>query len=223
VKARAHAAVADLFGGAAHRRTGVETLCDGAAVLRGFADDAAGLLAAVHSIATTSPFRHMVTPGGYRMSVAMTNCGDAGWVTDRRGYRYDAIDPETGRRWPNMPDTFVGLAARAAAACGFAQFIPDAGLINRYEPGTRLSLHQDKNERDFAQPIVSVSLGLPALFLFGGLRRNDPPRRLRLDSGDVVVWGGPARLVFHGIDTLADGNDPLTGRYRYNLTLRKAL
>lgn len=220
---RAKRASGDLFGETAARRTDMETLGEGAALLHGFAlNDTAELLAAVQEIAA-APFRNMITPGGYRMSVAMTNCGDAGWVTDRRGYRYDAIDPETGQPWPKMPDVVQCVAAAAAARCGFAGFVPDGGLINRYEPGTRLSLHQDRNERDFTQPIVSISLGLPATFLFGGLRRNDRPRRLRLVSGDVVVWGGPTRLVFHGVDTLAAGEDLLTGRCRYNLTLRKAL
>jgi DNA oxidative demethylase len=153
----------------------------------------------------------------------MTNCGRAGWVTDRSGYRYDASDPTTGRKWPAMPPPFRRLAERAAAAAGFEGFAPDSCLINRYEPGTRLSLHQDRDERDFSAPIVSVSLGLPAVFQFGGLCRGDRPRRLRLESGDIVVWGGPLRLAFHGIGPLADGDHPLTGRCRINLTFRKAL
>jgi alkylated DNA repair protein (DNA oxidative demethylase) len=165
----------------------------------------------------------MVTPGGYTMSVAMTNCGRLGWVTDRRGYRYDTIDPATGRPWPPLPAVFRDLATGAAAAAGFAGFEPDACLVNRYEPGTKLSMHQDRNERDFGAPIVSVSLGLPAVFLFGGEQRNRKPMRLRLESGDVVVWGGPARHRYHGVDLLAEGSDPLAGPYRYNLTLRKAL
>jgi DNA oxidative demethylase len=153
----------------------------------------------------------------------MTNCGKAGWVTDRRGYRYAEIDPLAEQPWPAMPTLFRDLAAHAAATAGFADFAPDACLVNRYEPGARMSLHQDKDERDFTQPIVSISLGLPATFLFGGLKRSDKPKRLRLESGDVVVWGGPARTVFHGIDPLAQGTHSLTGGYRYNLTLRKAL
>jgi alkylated DNA repair protein (DNA oxidative demethylase) len=198
-------------------------LGDGAVLLGGFArpaDDA--LLGALALIVRDAPFRHMVTPGGWTMSVAMTNCGDAGWVTDRSGYRYDPIDPETGRRWPAMPVIFGDLASRAAASAGFAGFAPDACLINRYEPGTRLSLHQDRNERDFNSPIVSVSLGLPATFLWGGQTRAARPRRLPLVHGDVVVWGGPARLTFHGVHPLADGWHPLTGHFRYNLTLRRA-
>jgi alkylated DNA repair protein (DNA oxidative demethylase) len=157
------------------------------------------------------------------MSVAMTNCGRAGWVTDRKGYRYTSTDPETGRPWPAIPLIFEDLAMRAAAAAGFTGFAPDACLMNRYEPGTRLSLHRDENERDLTAPIVSVSLGLPAVFLFGGSSRSDRPRRIRLESGDVVVWGGPERLVYHGVAQLADGDDPVTGRCRINLTFRKAL
>lgn len=201
-----------------------ERLAEGAAVLRGFAaGEAAALLAALEAVAAISPFRRMVTPGGYTMSVAMTNCGEAGWVTDRAGYRYQPDDPETGRPWPAIPAGILDLAGRAAAEAGFAGFRPDACLVNRYEPGTRLTLHQDRNERDFGQPIVSVSLGLPAIFLFGGSRRSDRPRRVPLAHGDVVVWGGPSRLAFHGVAELADGVHPATGRRRFNLTLRKAL
>lgn len=204
-------------------RDTVEPLAEGAVLLREFATaEAPALMAAVANIAAASPFRHMTTPGGYDMSVAMTNCGDLGWVTDRRGYRYDPADPDTGHPWPSMPTLFASLASRAADAAGYAGFTPDACLINRYEPGARLSLHQDKDERDFEASIVSVSLGLPATFLFGGLRRKDRPRRIRLESGDVVVWGGPSRLVYHGVAPLADGDDPLTGGRRINLTLRKA-
>jgi len=202
----------------------IEPLADGAVLLRGFAcAEADALMAALREIIAAAPLRHMTTPGGYRMSVAMTNCGHAGWVTDRSGYRYDGLDPATQRPWPALPARFLALAGRAAAAAGFAGFVPDSCLINRYEPGARLSLHQDRNERDFGAPIVSVSLGLPAMFLFGGARRADRPRRIRLDGGDVAVWGGPARLAFHGIAPLADGVDPLTGPCRINLTLRKAL
>lgn len=202
----------------------IETLTEGAVLLRGFASSCAPVLMnALEGILAASPFRHMITPGGFRMSVAMTNCGDVGWVSDRKGYRYDPSDPETGKPWPRMPAEFLSLAIAAAEAAGFRDFIPDACLVNRYEPGTRLSLHQDRDEHDFAAPIVSVSLGLPAVFLFGGLRRGDRPRRIRLTSGDIAVWGGPARLTYHGIAPLADGEDPLTGRCRINLTFRKAL
>jgi DNA oxidative demethylase len=217
------AAVGDLFAGHEERSLR-QTLAEGAALLAGFAaGEEPHLVAAVDAVAAAAPFRHMETPGGFRMSVAMTNCGEAGWVTDRRGYRYAADDPETGRPWPPMPDAFRNLAMRAAAETGFPGFVPDSCLVNRYEPGTRLSLHQDRDEREFAAPIVSVSLGLPATFLFGGTRRTDRPRRIRLVGGDVVVWGGPARLAYHGVDVLADGDHPLTGRRRFNLTFRKAL
>ncbi len=203
---------------------GNETLAPGAVVLRGFAaDEAKSLLDAIARIAVAAPFRNMVTPGGFIMSVAMTNCGRAGWVTDRKGYRYATADPETGKPWPAMPPPFASLAALAADAAGFAAFEPNSCLINRYAPGARLTAHQDRNERDFAQPIVSASLGLPATFLFGGAARTDRATRVKLTSGDVVVWGGRSRLYFHGVAELRDGDDPLTGRCRYNLTFRKAL
>ncbi len=199
-------------------------LAEGAVLLRGFvANEAKALWDAVTAINTAAPFRHMTTPGGFRMSVAMTNCGDVGWVSDAKGYRYSPADPETGNHWPEMPASFRQLATGAAAAAGFDGFNPDACLINRYEPGARLTLHQDKDEHDYSEPIVSVSLGLPAVFLWGTNTRKDRPRRIRLESGDVVVWGGPARKVYHGIAPLADGDHPLTGRYRINLTFRKAL
>ncbi len=193
-------------------------------LLGGFALPAeASILAALKRVAKAAPFRHMVTPGGFRMSVAMTDCGRAGWVSGRKGYRYESTDPESGKPWPAMPRAFAALASRAAEAAGFAGFMPDSCLVNRYAPGARLSPHQDKDERDFAQPIVSVSLGLPATFLFGGLRRADRPRRVKLAHGDVVVWGGKSRLAFHGVLALADGDHPATGRARVNLTFRKAL
>ncbi|MAF06057.1 MULTISPECIES: DNA oxidative demethylase AlkB [unclassified Herbaspirillum] len=213
----------DLFAGLA-RDPSVETITEGALLLRAFVDEeeAAALMAAIDKVLAASPLRHMQTPGGFRMSVAMSNCGQFGWVTDRRGYRYQSLDPLSERDWPAMPEAFVALAARASAEAGFAGFDPDACLINRYEPGARMSLHQDKNELDMDQPIVSVSLGLPATFLFGGMARTDKPQRMRLESGDVVVWGGPARLAFHGVDPLRDGEHPLTRRCRYNLTFRRA-
>jgi len=186
------------------------------------ASQAAALLAAIDAIRRVSTLRHMVTPGGWTMSVAMTNCGEAGWVTDRSGYRYDAIDPQTGQAWPAMPTVFSALAAGAAAAAGFAGFAPDVCLINQYRPGARLSLHQDRDERDFSNPIVSVSLGLPAIFLWGGQQRADRPTRIPLMHGDVAVWGGVDRLTFHGVHPLAEGVHPLTGAIRYNLTFRKA-
>jgi alkylated DNA repair protein (DNA oxidative demethylase) len=184
-------------------------------------DEAPALLAAIDRITVAAPFRRMVTPGGWRMSVAMTNCGPLGWVTDQRGYRYDPLDPERNRPWPAMPALFRDLADRAAARAGFAKFRPDACLINRYEPGSRLSLHQDRNEVDFGQPIVSVSLGVAATFLWGGNGRADPVRRLRLEDGDVMVWGGEDRLRFHGVAPV-NGAHPHTGFLRYNLTFRRA-
>jgi alkylated DNA repair protein (DNA oxidative demethylase) len=204
--------------------TAREALAQGAVLLRGFARDTAPrLIEHLANIVEAAPFRHMATPGGRRMSVAMTNCGPAGWVSDAKGYRYAAADPATGLPWPPMPRPFHQLALDAAKEAGYHAFDADACLVNRYAPGTRLTLHQDRDERDFTAPIVSVSLGLPAVFLFGGTRRQDRPRRIRLESGDVAVWGGEARLTYHGIATLADGEHPLTGRYRINLTFRKAL
>ncbi len=194
----------------------------GAMLLGGFAaPDAPALLADVRRIEARTPFRNMVTLGGWPMSVAMTNCGSLGWVTDRTGYRYDPLDPQTGEPWPAMPETFRCLAGRAAEVAGYLGFEPDSCLMNRYEPGSRLSLHQDRNEHDFDAPIVSVSLGLSATFLWGGATRGDKPMRMRLFHGDVVVWGGPARLTFHGIDTLHGGESPV-GELRYNLTFRVA-
>lgn len=199
-----------------------QSLGPGAVVLRGLAAKEPALLADLEYVASRAPFRHMVTPGGYCMSVAMTNCGALGWVTDRTGYRYDGLDPESGAPWPRMPESFHTLAVGAAAQAGFDDFVPDACLINRYAPGARLTLHQDRNERDFRQPIVSVSLGLPAVFLFGGLRRSEKAVRVPLEHGDVVVWGGPARMRFHGVLPLKEGHDPQLGRLRINLTFRKA-
>jgi alkylated DNA repair protein (DNA oxidative demethylase) len=196
----------------------------GAVVLAGFARPVADpLAAALQAVVAAAPFRHMLTPGGRRMSVAMTNCGEVGWVSDTSGYRYDPLDPLIGRPWPPMPAVFGDLARRAAERAGFARFMPDACLVNRYEPGARLSLHQDRDERDFDAPIVSVSLGLPAVFLFGGMHRADSTRRVPLTHGDVVVWGGPSRLRYHGVLPLAEGEHPLVGRCRINLTFRKAL
>jgi len=194
---------------------------EGLSILRGFAlpDDSA-LVAAIEDIAAIAPFRHMTVPGGGRMSVAMTNAG-VGWVADTKGYRYSREDPESGQPWPDMPPVFLDLARRAAAAAGFA-FTPDGGLINRYEPGAKMGLHQDKNEGDFSAPIVSVSLGLPAAFQFGGLKRSDPVEKISLHHGDVAVWGGPARKSFHGVLTLKAGHHAIGG-HRYNLTFRKVL
>ena len=213
----------DLFGNATHPGPREELLCEGAVVLRGFAlTDGPSLLRAIDTIATQAPFRHLITPGGFRMSVGMTNAGPLGWVSDRRGYRYDRIDPDTGKPWPVMPDVFLKLAGAAAARAGFSGFVPDACLINRYEPGTRLTLHQDRNERDLDQPIVSVSLGIPAVFLFGGMQRTDRAMRVPLAHGDVVVWGGPARLRYHGVLPLKLNHHEAFGEFRINLTFRCA-
>lgn len=198
-------------------------LAPGAWLLRRFAiEEAASLLDTIASVAARAPFRQMRTRRGFTMSVAMTNCGDAGWVTDRQGYRYQPTDPESGEPWPPMPAALVALARRAAECAGYPGFEPDACLINRYLPGSRMSLHQDRNERDFTAPIVSVSLGVPARFLFGGQRREQRPHPVALNHGDVVVWGGPARLAYHGVATLQRARHPLTGEVRYNLTLRRA-
>jgi DNA oxidative demethylase len=204
----------DLFTGVPDQSPQQEVMAEGAVLLRDFAGSIESeLIAALRDVVAQAPLRHMVTP--------MTNCGNAGWVTDRNGYRYDANDPETGRRWPAMPPLLGDLAARAADRAGFTDFSPDVCLVNRYVPGARLSLHQDRDELDFGAPIVSLSLGLPAIFLFGGLKRSDKTRRFRLFHGDIAVWGGPARLAFHGVAPLADGEHPLLGRQRINLTFRK--
>ncbi len=214
---------ADLFESIGDLRPAEEAIADGAVLLRGFAKLAEGeLIAALHAIEAQAPFRHMQTPGGHEMSVAMTNCGAFGWTTDRSGYCYSRDDPQSGKPWPAMPPVFHDLATQAAERAGFADFSPDACLINRYLPGARMSLHQDRDEQDFENPIVSVSLGLPAIFLFGGLKRSDKPSRYRLEHGDVVVWGGPSRLFFHGVAPLADGEHGLLGRQRINLTFRRA-
>ncbi len=198
-------------------------LAPGAVVLPGFGTAVGeALLDTIASLAVQAPFRHMCTPGGRQMSVGMTNCGQWGWISDRQGYRYSALDPDSDRPWPELPAFFLALATTAATAAGFTGFTPNACLINRYAPGTQLSLHQDKDERDFTAPIVSVSLGLSAMFLFGGTRRAAPAQRVPLAHGDVVVWGGPARLFHHGISPLAKGCHPLTGGLRFNLTFRRA-
>ncbi|MGJ4918699.1 DNA oxidative demethylase AlkB [Bradyrhizobium sp. HKCCYLRH2060] len=214
---------ADLFDGLEAAGPAREPLAPGAMLLRGFArPQETELISAIEAITAQAPFRRMVTPGGHQMSVAMTNCGPVGWVTDRSGYRYDARDPDSGQPWPAMPPLFRQLAEQAATDAGFAAFAPDACLINRYEPGARMSLHQDRDEQDLGAPIVSVSFGLPATFLFGGLKRTDKTQRHRLVHGDVVVWGGPARLAFHGVAPLADGEHAQLGRQRVNLTFRRA-
>jgi alkylated DNA repair protein (DNA oxidative demethylase) len=213
----------DLFGALDGTQPERLELCEGAVVLREFARaDEAALAAGVRAVAAAAPFRHMVTPGGFRMSVAMTNCGALGWVSSAAGYRYAAQDPDSGAPWPEMPHAFTALEARAAAAAGYTGFTPDACLVNRYEPGARLTTHQDRDERDFGEPIVSVSLGVPATFLFGGLARKERLTRVPLEHGDVVVWGGPARLRYHGVAALKEARHPFAGAARINLTLRHA-
>jgi alkylated DNA repair protein (DNA oxidative demethylase) len=197
-------------------------LAPGAVLLQGFARGAdTELLQAIEAVVTQAPLRHMQTPGGYTMSVATTSCGALGWVSDSHGYRYAALDPSSGQPWPAMPACFMDLAQRAAAQAGYDNFAPESCLINQYVPGAKLSLHQDKDEKDLSAPIVSVSLGLPAVFLFGGAKRSDKPQRYRLLHGDVVVWGGPSRLAYHGVLPLADGEHALLGRRRINLTFRR--
>ena len=180
------------------------------------------LLDALRPVLRAAPFRHMHTPGGLRMAVGLTNCGTLGWVSDEHGYRYSRSDPISGKPWPALPPVLLALAARAAALAGFEGFVPDACLVNHYMPGTRLSLHQDRDEQDFDQPIVSVSFGLPAVFLFGGLQRADKTLRIPLSHGDVLVWGGEDRLRFHGVLPIKPGVHPRMGERRINLTLRKA-
>lgn len=214
---------ADLFESVGDTRPSREAMAEGAVLLRGFARPfEAELLPALRAIVKQAPFRHLITPGGHRMSVAMTNCGSVGWVSDHTGYRYDAIDPESGQQWPAMPSALRRLAADAADEAGFNGFLPEACLINRYVPGAKLSLHQDRDELDLGAPIVSVSLGLPAIFLFGGPKRADKPARYRLEHGDVAVWGGPSRLFFHGVAPLVEGEHAVMGGQRINLTFRKA-
>ena len=197
------------------------SIAPGALLLHGFArDEAVALLQAVEAVLQQAPLRHLQTPGGYTMSVAMSNCGSLGWVSSASGYRYTTCDPVSDRPWPAMPACLLDLAQRAAAQAGYPQFAPDACLINQYVPGAKLSLHQDKDELDFRAPIVSVSLGLPAVFLFGTSSRKDRPQRHRLVHGDVVVWGGPSRLAYHGVNALADGTHALLGPRRLNLTFR---
>ena len=214
---------ADLFEAVPDVRPSREAMAEGAVLLRGFARAfEAELLPALRAIVKQAPFRHLITPGGHRMSVAMTNCGSVGWVSDNTGYRYDAIDPESKQTWPAMPTVLRRLAADAASDAGFNGFEPEACLINRYVPGAKLSLHQDKDELDFSAPIVSVSLGLPATFAFYGLTRGGKGRSVALGDGDVLVWGGPARLVYHAVRPVKGGTHPVTGGFRYNLTFRHA-
>jgi alkylated DNA repair protein (DNA oxidative demethylase) len=196
-------------------------LGEGITLLRRFADTSS-LMPHIERVAARAPFRHLVTPGGQTMSVAMTNCGPLGWVSDRSGYRYSSRDPNTGLDWPAMPEAFLRMALDAASACGFPDFVPDACLINRYSAGARLTAHRDADEQNFAQPIVSVSLGIPASFAFYGLTRGGKGKTVTLLDGDVLVWGGPSRLAYHAVRPIKPGLHPLTGAFRYNLTFRHA-
>lgn len=199
-------------------------IASGAVLLKNFiGDEDVNLLVAVNEVMAISPPRKMVTPYGHLMSVAMSNAGQVGWLSDRKGYSYRATDPITGTFWPEMPSIMQAIATRAAAQAGYAQFVPDACLINVYSAGAKMALHQDRDEQDFTQPIVSMSLGLPATFLFGGLQRSDKPKKIMLEHGDVIVWGGESRLNFHGVAPLPSGDHPLLGQTRINLTFRKAL
>lgn len=212
----------DLFASLTNEEVWEEVICPGAVVLRQFAiPESNQLLTEVEQLVAYSPFRKMITPGGFTMSAGLSSCGDYGWVSDRQGYRYESVDPSTARPWPAMPVSFRNLAVKAAQRAGYPDFEPDACLINCYEPGAKMSLHQDKNEQDYAAPIVSVSLGVFANFQFGGLQRSDKPVKIPLVHGDVVVWGGTARLNFHGVLPLREGYHPLTGDKRINLTFRK--
>lgn len=211
-----------LFENAPDRPTRRE-LAAGAVILHGFVGSRdEPILAEIRRIRRAAPFRHMQTPGGGSMSAAMTSCGAYGWVTDPTGYRYEPTDPRTGEPWPPMPELFSTLAREAAAEAGFPGFEPDSCLINRYDQGARMGMHRDADERSFDAPIVSVSLGVSAVFLFGGLRRRDKPDRLRLEHGDVVVFGGDSRMRYHGVQRIEHGAHPLTGSSRINLTLRRA-
>lgn len=212
-----------LFASGTEEASWCEQLGPGTHLLHAFARDTAeAIRQELEVITQAAPFRHMETPGGFRMSVAMSNCGAYGWITDRRGYRYSANDPDSGQPWPAMPASFQQLAENAAALAGFPGFTPDACLINRYTPGAKMALHQDKDEADLSAPIVSVSLGLPAIFQWGGLQRSDRVARLSLQHGDVLVWGGADRLRFHGVMALQAGVHPLFGETRINLTFRRA-
>ncbi len=217
-----HSMMSDLFADQPDSRI-TESLSEGALLLRHFAlPYEHELLAHIEQLTKAAPLRHMATPGGHRMSAAMSACGRWGWVTDKQGYRYQADDPDTGKPWPAMPPVFSALAHSAALAAGYPGFRPDACLINCYGPGAKMGLHQDKDERDLSQPVVSVSLGLTQVFQFGGLARRDRAQKVPLNHGDVVVWGGPSRLRYHGVLTLKNGVHPLTGSRRYNLTFRFA-
>ncbi len=214
--------MADLFDQLSDDNRERQHIAEGAVCLPGFVlAEAPDILKGVEAVAQKAPFRHLLTPGGHKMSVAMTNCGRLGWVSDRKGYRYQELDPLSDKAWPDMPELFLQLAQKAASEAGYQRFHPQACLINRYQPGGKMSLHQDKDENNKAAPIVSISLGVNATFLFGGLRREDSCQKLTLQHGDVVVWGGASRFCFHGVQTLKDNEHSLLGRQRINITFRQ--
>ena len=215
--------MSDLFSDVTEKPVWSENLGPGSVLLHAFAWSVTDLLYEdIQRVIKHSPFRQMVTAGGYTMSVSTTNCGDLGWVSDRKGYRYEPQDPLTRSPWLAMPESLGQLAVKAAQEAGYPNFEPDACLINRYDIGCKMSLHQDRDEKDYQWPVVSVSLGLPAVFMFGGAERSDPYSNILLEHGDVMVWGGPDRLRFHGIKPVKKGEHPLCGSARLNLTFRKA-
>lgn len=192
-------------------------------LLQGFAlSGAAHLVADLHAVIQIAPLRQMLTPSGLMMSVLTSSCGKRGWISDKKGYRYSTIDPISGQTWPEMPDSFITLAQQAAAIAGFENFAPDSCLINSYASGAKMGLHQDKDERDFTQPIVSVSLGVAAMFQMGGFKRGEQALKFALHHGDVLVWGRTARLRFHGVLPVKAATHPAFGERRVNLTFRKA-
>ena len=212
-------AQASLFAACDGTESSIQKLQEGV-VLMHRAFDSAKIFAAIQAVIAVAPLRHMGTPGGKKMSVAMTNCGTVGWTSSRAGYAYSPFDPETKNPWPKMPSLLFATAAQLADLAGYAGFAPDACLINHYTPGTQMGLHQDRDEKDFSQPIVSLSLGLPAKFIIGGLNRRDPARSIQLDDGDAIVFGGAARLLFHGVRPLKSGHHSVLGDSRINLTFR---
>lgn len=201
---------------------GRHEIAEDAYLLPGYAtSQAIELCSAIDTVLLQSPLRHYQTRMGL-MSVGMSCCGALGWVADTRGYRYSALDPNNGQPWPGLPDSIRNLAQSAASDCGFDGFEPDACLINEYQLGAKMGLHQDRDERDMRWPIVSISLGMTAQFQFGGATRRAPVHRFDLVHGDVLVWGGRTRLNFHGVAPLDGSPHPLLGARRWNLTLRRA-
>ncbi len=214
----------DLFQTANNGESWQENIRDDVVVLRQYANkQAAEILKEVELITAVAPFRKMKTPSGLSMSAELTSCGKYGWISDQQGYRYSKSDPLNNNAWPKLPELFFKFGREAAKKAGFSDFKPDVCMINRYAPASKMSLHQDRNERDFSEkaPIVSLSLGVPANFYFGGLERSDPTIKIPLIHGDVVVWGGKSRLCFHGVGVIKDDYHPMLGNFRINLTFRK--